>query len=80
MKVGLGRVSVLTTGWTDAKGGGHPQVRSGCVKGNLEFLRGCSSGDVTHVDQLQGEGGSGLVQNWLSSIPKLMPPSGYHIS
>ena len=72
-------VSVLTTGWTDAKGGGHPQVRSGCVKGNLEFLRGCSNGDATHVLHLQGEGGSGLVQNWPPSTPTLMPPSGSHI-
>ena len=39
-----------------------------------------SDGDVTHIEQLQGEGGSGLLQNWLPSIPTLLPPSGCHIS
>jgi len=73
-------VSVLTTGWTGAKEGGHPQVRWTCVKDNLEFLRGYSNCDVTHVEHLQIEGGSGLVKNWLPSIPTLMSPSGCYIS
>ena len=72
-------VSVLTTGWTGAKEGVHPKVSWACVKDNLEFLWGCSNGDVTDVEQLQGEGGNGLVQNCLPSIPTLMPPSGCHI-
>ena len=57
-----------------------PKIRWACVKENLEFLRGCSNGDVTHIDHLQGQGVSGLVQIWLSYIPTLMPPSGCHIS
>ena len=73
-------VSVLTVGWTGAKEEGHPQVRWACVKDNLEFLRGCSICDVTHVQHLQIEGGSGLVKNWLPSIPTLMSPSGCYIS
>ena len=33
-------MSVVTTGWTEAKEGGHPQVIWACVKDNLEFLEG----------------------------------------
>ena len=73
-------MSALTTGWTGAKEGGHPQVGWSCVKDNLEFLRGCSNGDFTHVEHLHGEGGSGLVHNWQPSVPILMSPSGCHIS
>ena len=80
VKDGPGTGCLLTTGWALAKDGGHPQVRGACVKDNLEFLRGCSNGDVTHVELLQGKEGSGLVQNWLPSIPTLLPPIGCHIS
>ena len=73
-------VSALTTGWTGAIEGGHPQVGWSCVKDNLEFLRVCSNGDFTHVEHLHGEGGSGLVHNWQPSVPILMSPSGCHIS
>ena len=72
----MGGGLVLTAGGTLAVGGGNPQVRRAGVNDDSELLRGCSNGDVTHVDQLQGEGGSGLVQNWLRSIPALMTPSG----
>ena len=41
---------------------------------------GGSSGDVTHIEHLHGEGGSGLVQNWLPFLPTLLPPSGCQIS
>ena len=63
-----------------AKEGGHTQVRLACVKDNLEFQRGCPNGDFTHIEHLHGEGGSGLVQTWLPSVPTLMSPSGCHIS
>ena len=46
---------------------------------NLEFLRVSSNDDITHVFHLQGRG-SGLVQNWLPSIPTLLSPSGCYIS
>ena len=41
---------------------------------------GCSNSDVTVKEHLQEEGGSGLVQNRLPSIPTLLPPSRCHIS
>ena len=72
-------MSVLATGWTGAKEGRHPPVRWACVMDNLEFLRVSSNDDITHVFHLQGRG-SGLVQNWLPSIPTLLSPSGCYIS
>ena len=57
-----------------------PTSQMSCVKDNLEFLRECSNGDVTHVEHLQIEGGSGIVKNWLPSIPTLMSPSGSYLS
>ena len=69
-------VSVLTTGW---KG----QKREGTHKSDEPVSKitwdsgGGSSGDVTHIEHLHGEGGSGLVQTWLPSVPTLMSPSGF---
>ena len=80
VKDGLGRGCLYSQQAGLGQEGGHLQVRRACVIDNLEFLRGCSDGDTTQVDQLQGEGGSGLVQNWLPSIHTLMPPSRCHIS
>ena len=69
-------VSVLTTGWAVAKDGGHPQNSWAGVKDNLEFLRGCSNGDVTHVECLHGEGASGLVQIGYPLLPHWCLPLG----
>ena len=63
-----------------AKEGGHTQVRLACVKDNLEFQREYPNGDFTHIEHLHAEGGSGLVQTLLPSVPTLMSPSGCHIS
>ena len=44
-------------GW--CKRGRVPTSQMSCVKDNLEFPRGCSNGDVTHIEKLHGKGGSG---------------------
>ena len=76
VKDGLGRGCLYSQQAGLGQEGGHLQVRRACVIDNLEFLRGCSSGDVTLILHLQGKGGSGLVQNWLPSILHCCLPLG----
>ena len=69
VKDGLGRGCLYSQQAGLGQEGGHLQVRRACVIDNLEFLRGCSSGDVTLILHLQGKGGSGLVRTGYPLFP-----------